>query len=257
NCELQQQDTNIVLLIEHQSTPDKLMAFRVHLYLFSMLAKKQRLNKLTQLPPIYALVFYHGKQTPYPYSLKLEDCFDDPLGIMHNVLTKPVPLIDVNQLSEEQLWQQRWVSPMAAALRFSRGYNLPDGIDVGDVLIRILKDMDNAETADDELAQVKDLIHSLLSYMFNGDNIELGDNFEEKVQGLHAPLRGELMTYAEKLIARGEEAGLEKGEQAGLVKGKQEVAINLLREGAEPPFVAKVTQLELGTVLMLKASIDN
>ena len=73
------------------------------------------------------------------------------------------------------------------------------------------------------------------------------------------------MTYAEKLIARGEEAGLEKGERVGLkkgeqaelVKGKEEVAINLLREGAEPPFVAKVTKLELGAVLRLKASLDD
>ena len=71
SCKLADKPAYLTLLIEHQSSPDKMMAFRIHQYLFGLLSnyRKQHPNKL--LPAVYALVFYHGKTTPYPYSLSL------------------------------------------------------------------------------------------------------------------------------------------------------------------------------------------
>jgi predicted transposase YdaD len=102
----------VVLLIEHQSTADRFMPLRVYHYLFNMLHKKLREQAKDPLPAVYALVFYHGKQSPYPYSMGLEDCFDDPLGIMNDMFTQPVHLIDVNQISDDQLKQQRLLGIM-------------------------------------------------------------------------------------------------------------------------------------------------
>ena len=79
----------IALLVEHQSKAERLLPFRVFHYLFNMLyllLKKDSGQQLKdKVPAVYALVFYHGKQTPYPYSMNLMDCFDDPLGIMHKM----------------------------------------------------------------------------------------------------------------------------------------------------------------------------
>ncbi len=58
----------IYCVIEHQSKPDKLMAFRLLRY--SLAAMQQHLSQGHKtLPLVVPLLFYHGKRSPYPYSL--------------------------------------------------------------------------------------------------------------------------------------------------------------------------------------------
>ena len=52
------------------------------------------------------------------------------------------------------------------------------------------------------------------------------------------------MTAAEQLHERGREHGLELA------------AINLLKEGSDPRFVAKITNIELAVVIKLKAQLE-
>lgn len=61
------------------------------------------------------------------------------------------------------------------------------------------------------------------------------------------------MTAAEKLEALGEERGLEKGRE----EGREEVAINSLKEGVDPQFVARITGLELAVIQRLKAELES
>jgi len=60
----------------------------------------------------------------------------------------------------------------------------------------------------------------------------------------------------EKGEAKGRAEGVAEGVAKGVAKGRAEgtemVAINLLREGAEPAFVAKITGLTLTAVLQLQ-----
>ena len=60
------------------------------------------------------------------------------------------------------------------------------------------------------------------------------------------------MTFAEKLEQRGIEKGIRKGRQEGRQEGLQEgmktVVLNLLKEGAEVPFIAKVTGLSAAEI---------
>lgn len=103
-------DAKIVLLLEHQSSPDRLMVFRVFHYLFNMLhsllKQRQKSQLKDKLPAAYLLVFYHGKQTPYPFSMELIDCFDDPLKVMNDLFINPVKLIDVNQVQDDEIHRQ-------------------------------------------------------------------------------------------------------------------------------------------------------
>ena len=55
------------------------------------------------------------------------------------------------------------------------------------------------------------------------------------------------MTLAEQLIAEGHQKGI----QEGLQKGKFEVAKQLLREGVEIAFIAKMTGLSLDKLKLL------
>lgn len=56
------------------------------------------------------------------------------------------------------------------------------------------------------------------------------------------------MTIAEQLEARGEAKGKAEGKAEGKVEGITETALNLLKEGTDPQFVAKVTGLSLEQV---------
>ena len=53
-------------------------------------------------------------------------------------------------------------------------------------------------------------------------------------------------------IERAEEQGLEQGLEQGSEKKSREIALNLLRNGSEPKFVAKNTGLPLKEVKVLQ-----
>jgi predicted transposase/invertase (TIGR01784 family) len=238
----------VVLLVEHQSTPDQFMPFRVYHYLFNMLYNelKGRTNKQAKLPAVYALVFYHGKQTPYPFSMNLADCFDDPLGIMDTMFMNPVPLIDVNQVQDDEVKKQQLLGIMTGALKHSRD------ADIGNYIIWLLENLQTIDLTDQLTLQ---FIRTALIYMFGVGNIKNPEQLIKDAQRLPEPVRGEIMTAAEKFQAMGEERGLKKGHEIGLEKGLATVAINLLNEGAEPRFVERITGLELAFILELKAKL--
>ena len=236
-------EAKVTLLVEHQSTPDKFMAFRVYHYMFNMLYKELKKRKEQQskakLPAVYALVFYHGKQTPYPYSLRLPDCFDDPLKIMDQIFAAPVPLIDVNQVKDDELKRQQLLGIMTGALKYSRDR------DIGSYLEWLSENMDSVD-----LSQhlTLDFFITMLNYLLKNGNVIDVKQLIKVGQQMPEPVRGEFMTAAEKLRAWGEETGIEKG--------RKEVAISLLKDGAEPKFAARITKIELTEKLKLQAQLD-
>ena len=247
SCNAQEHDTKLVLLMEHQSTAEPLMSFRVYCYLFGMLARIQKETGCKKLPAVYALVFYTGERTPYPYSMNLNDCFDDPLGIMQDFLQNSVPLVDINQLDDQQLKQQRWIGPAALAMKHIRD---PD---IGNILIELLQ-LVISTTSDLRYAdQLHQQAKMLLNYMLSTGNVIDVDDFLKQTQELPQPLGDEIMTAAEKLEARGEA----RGEVRGKAEEKRGVAMNMIKEGCEPQLIARVTGLQLAAIQALKAEAGN
>lgn len=241
----------IALLVEHQSTADRLMPFRVFHYLFNLLYRLSKEDSDDQpkdkLPAVYALVFYHGKQTPYPYSMNLLSCFDDPLGIMNKMFENDVALIDVNQVTDDELERQQLIGTVTSALKYSRVK------DIAPHLLRLMKKI-NSMDLNHPLA-VNSIKTLLANYMLGVGKIANVEQFVKDVWQLPEPIRGELMTAAEQLEAIGEKKGLKKGLEKGREEGREEVAINLLKEGTEPQFVARISGLELDVVLKLQAPL--
>ena len=60
------------------------------------------------------------------------------------------------------------------------------------------------------------------------------------------------MTAAEQLEAIGMEKGIEKGRE----QKAKEVTVYMLQEKVDPKLIAKVTEIDLATVLRIKAAID-
>ena len=105
----------IYLLVEHQSTPDKLMAWQLMHYAF--LAMNQHLHQgHKKLPLVVPVLFYHGDRSPYPYSQLWNDCF--PLPDMANTLyTQPFPLVDVTVIDDNELVNHRKATVMDLAMK--------------------------------------------------------------------------------------------------------------------------------------------
>lgn len=234
SCKLAGQPAYLAMLIEHQSRPDPHMPVRIGHYLFSLLVKQLKQHPSEPLPPVYAMVFYHGQQTPYPFSLKLADCFNDPLGLMKNLFQKPLPLVDINQLDDAELKQQKWIGIVTRALKKIRQD------DLGPDLLEWLEDCAKLTNHD---PQWSFFVRSLIYYAMNTGSVADQEQLLEESRRLPKPIGDLFMTIAEQLEARGEA----KGE----AKGRKATAVNLLNEGAEPEFVARVTGLTVEEVKAL------
>ncbi len=95
----------IYVLIEAQSTPDKLIAWRLMRY--SMAAMQKHLdNGHKQLPLVFPILFYSGEQSPHPYSTNWLDCFHDR-KLAERIYTNPFKLADVTTLEDGDIMKHK------------------------------------------------------------------------------------------------------------------------------------------------------
>ena len=98
-------NAKIILLVEHQSTRDQFMPFRIFHYIFNLLnielsqLLKTKQSSHRSLQPFYAFILYNGKQSIDNLPTSLLECFDDQYGIVKKMLTEPLKVVDVNQLT--------------------------------------------------------------------------------------------------------------------------------------------------------------
>ncbi|MDR2688319.1 MAG: Rpn family recombination-promoting nuclease/putative transposase, partial [Azoarcus sp.] len=103
----------VYCLIEHQSTPDPLMAFRLMRY--SILAMQAHLDKdkgkrsAKKLPLVIPILFYHGQVRPYPHSTCWLDNFADPEAA-RTLYTHSFPLVDVTAIPDDEILQHKRIA---------------------------------------------------------------------------------------------------------------------------------------------------
>ena len=90
-------DGYIHVLIEHQSSPDKHMAFRLMRYAIAAMQRHLEAGHKT-LPLVIPILFYHGRESPYPYSMNWLDNFTDPV-LATRIYSQDFPhLIEIAEL---------------------------------------------------------------------------------------------------------------------------------------------------------------
>jgi predicted transposase/invertase (TIGR01784 family) len=100
-CMLGKDDCYLYLIVEHQSTPAKLLPFRQLSY--NVLLMEQHLNEGNKhLPLIINICLYAGAESPYPWSLDPFDSFKNPQRA-RDLMFKSSILIDLTTISEETL----------------------------------------------------------------------------------------------------------------------------------------------------------
>jgi predicted transposase/invertase (TIGR01784 family) len=219
----------LYLLLEHQSTPDELMPFRMLKYVCNIIDQYLKTTKKTSLPLIYPMVIYHA-DTPYPYSTDIRDIVDAPKELVDRYFLKPFQLIDLGQIEDQQLKQHAWAGVMEFALKhiFARDI-MPYLRDIAELLHNI------------DQSGGRDYVAIVLQYILERGELKDQQAFFELINKRISPEVGEkIMSLAEQLKAEGIAEGIQKG--------KMEIVERLLAEKTEIAFIAKITGLSLAKI---------
>ena len=191
------------VLIEHQSSPDRHMAFRLMRYAVATMQRHLDSGH-KRLPLVIPVLFYSGKRSPYPYTTRWLDEFDDP-ALAKTLYCGEFPLVDVTVIPDDEIMGHR---SMAALTLLQKHIHRRDVSELLDKLTLLLL----TETL------TREQVHSLISYLVQaGEAVDSVVFVRELAQ--RVPQHGdELMTIAQQL----EQKGIEIGEQRGIEKGERE-----------------------------------
>ena len=184
-------DGYIYVVIEHQSTPDAHMAFRLMRYALATMQRHLDAGH-KMLPLVVPMLFYHGATTPYPWSLSWLDCFADP-PLARELYASPFPLVDITVIPDDEIVRHRRVALLELIQKHIRQRDL---MGIVEQLTTILLSGD----ANDR--QIK----TLFNYLLQTGNARRFGRFIQEVAQRVPQHRERLMTIAERL----QEVGPEK-----------------------------------------------
>lgn len=94
-------DGYVFFLIDHQSSPDRNTAFRLLKYALDTMQRHLDAGH-DELPVVVPVLLYHGQVTPYPWSLRWLDAFDDPELVAKFFIHAIVPLAQEREQEGDQ-----------------------------------------------------------------------------------------------------------------------------------------------------------
>ncbi|BAE74926.1 hypothetical protein SGGMMB4_03845 [Sodalis glossinidius str. 'morsitans'] len=218
----------IYTLIEHQSRPEKLMAFRLLRY--AVAAMQRHLEQGNDaLPVVIPLLFYHGTTSPYPYSTQWLDCFADP-ELAKSVYRQAFPLVDITAMPDDEILSHRRVALLELVQKHIR---TRDMLELVNELAGLLE----------QWAYPKEQFRSLLYYLAEAGNTAEGEKFIRALAEKTPRYREEAMTIAEQLEAKGIEKGILLGRQEGEHSASLKIARQMLTRGIPRDTVKACTGL--------------
>lgn len=229
-------DGYVYCLIEHQSTPDKHMAFRLMRYAIAAMQRHLDAGHKT-LPLVIPVLFYQGKVSPYPYSMSWLDEFETP-EYARTLYGENFPLVDITIIPDDEIMQHRRMAILELLQKHIRQRDLTELLDQLTTLLL------GVNTTQEQLISV---INYMLQAGESRDPAALINTLASRV-----PQHEEtLMTIAEKLRLEGEQRGIQKGLQLGEQKGRQEgereaalkIARTMLDSGLDRTLVMQMTGL--------------
>jgi len=238
-------DGYVHVLIEHQSSPDKHMAFRLLRYAVAAMQRHLEAGH-KKLPLVIPVLFYTGKRRPYPYSTRWLDEFTDP-ALANRLYSTAFPLVDVTIIPDEEIAEHR---SMAALTLLQKHIHQRDLAELVDKLVPVLL------AGYLSSSQVVSLIHYIVQVGETADAEALVRELAHRV-----PQHGDvLMTIAQQLEQKGMEKGMEKGIQLGREEGRSEgereatlkIARTMLQSGLDRETVMKMTGLSEDELALIR-----
>jgi predicted transposase/invertase (TIGR01784 family) len=246
-------DCYLTLLIEHQSKPLRLMPLKILRYSLNLLEQhletqkgKKGRNYKKPLPLIYPIVIYHGKEL-YPYTKDIKDLVDAPRDLVDRYFLQPFQLLDLGTIEDEEIKSHVWSGIMEFALKY---------ISMNDLLSWLHNIVAECQKLE-QLEGGQKIVGTMLHYALSRGRLKSKEAFLKFVSKEFGQERGaEMMTLAEQLKAEGRAEmmtlaeqlrveGKVEGRAEGILRSKLDVAMNLIAEGLDLSFVAKVTELPM------------
>ncbi len=228
-------DLKIALLFEHKSQTEDYPQLQLLAYMLKIW--QTNIKQSEKLMPIIPILFYHGAEEWT--TKKFEDYFT---GI-DDTLKKYLPsfeyeLINTANLSDEQI------------KKMFQMYSLKTGI----LLMKHI--FDNPDLLISELENIFEYLHKLLETQ-NGRNL-----FETTLIYLYSNLKNEHEKVTEKfkkISSKGGDIALtvaqqleKKGELIGMEKTIRQIAINMIKKGAEDEIICEYTNLTMQQVQLIR-----
>ncbi|MBA3215533.1 Rpn family recombination-promoting nuclease/putative transposase [Salmonella enterica] len=229
----------IHILIEHQSTADKKMAFRMMRYAIAAMYRLLK-DENGPLPLVVPLLFYQGKTSPYPLSMNWLDMFALP-ELARRIYSEPFPLVDITVIPDDDIMQHRRIALLELLQKHIRQRDLM-------ILLERLVTLISAEyTTESQL-------NALLNYMVQRGHTDQPTVFYRELAN-RLPQEESMMTLAEWFEEQGMQKGKQEGKQEGMLEGKREgkregkneerrnIARRMLESGMSREAVAQITTL--------------
>lgn len=234
-------DGYVHVLIEHQSSPDKHMAFRLLRYAVAAMQRHLEAGH-KKLPLVIPVLFYTGKRRPYPYSTRWLDEFTDP-ALANRLYSTAFPLVDVTIIPDEEIAEHR---SMAALTLLQKHIHQRDLAELVDKLVPVLL------AGYLSSSQVVSLIHYIVQAGETADAEALVRELAHRV-----PQHGDvLMTIAQQLEQKGMEKGIQLGREEGRSEGEREatlkIARTMLQSGLDRETVMKMTGLSEDELALIR-----
>ncbi|WGM09038.1 Rpn family recombination-promoting nuclease/putative transposase [Arsenophonus nasoniae] len=214
----QQGQGYVYLLIEHQSTPDKLIAWRLMRYSLAAMQKHLEAGH-KQLPLVFPILFYCGEQSPHPYSTNWLDCFEDR-KLAESIYTNPFKLADVTTLDDGEIMQHKRMALLELIQKHIRRRDMTELLD------SIVKLLSYNYYTDNQVI-------TLFNYLIQEGNAKKPMEFITKIAKQSEKHEGALMTIAQALRQEGLQEGMQKGIQKGKLEGEKQASMKIARQMLE------------------------
>lgn len=220
-------DGYIYVVIEHQSSPDAHMAFRLMRYAMAAMQRHLDAGHKT-LPLVIPMLFYHGALSPYPFSLCWLDEFDDPI-VARQLYSATFPLVDITVIPDDEIMQHRRIALLELMQKHIRKRDLMGSVEQ---LVSLLA----TGYAND--SQLK----TLFNYMMQFGNTPHIDKFIREVAQRVPQQKESLMTIAEVL------------QQEAKQQEALRIAQMMLANGISHEIILKITGLSAKDLLARQAA---
>ena len=212
-CQIDKKNAYIYILIEQQTTPDPLLPVRFLQYnvalLTEHLAQNKKGGKKQKLPTLLNLCIYTGKRTPYPYSVDIYDCFEEP-ALAREEMFKPLALIDLGQIKEDELAAHGTA-------------------DLVEMLLKQGRERTFLKWIAEHPEEIKKLVErpygiSGIMYILGIERKHSAEDVFKTIENIIPQRKEDIMTAAQQLRQEGKKEGMQQGMQAKSV----EIAKNML-----------------------------
>ncbi|WP_334472874.1 Rpn family recombination-promoting nuclease/putative transposase [Arsenophonus sp. PmNCSU2021_1] len=205
----------IYVLIEAQSTPDKLIAWRLMRY--SMSAMQKHLDAgHKELPLVFPILFYTCEQNPHPYSTNWLDCFSGR-DIAEKIYTKPFKLVDVTTLEDDEIMKHKRMALLELVQKHIRRRDMTELLNEIVTLLSYNYYTDNQ-------------VITMFNYLIQEGNAKKPMEFITEIAKQPEKHEGALMTIAQQIEEIGIQKGIQIGEQNGMQKGEKQASMKIARQ---------------------------